>query len=148
MAGLLGACGPPADNLSGTWTIVDGGGTETLSCPSQGQDPLPVETTLAITGQVLIVQGSTGVLPTIVAEIAGASETFSLNDASDATLQPGSNTFLLATDAGAFETLTVGTDTLKVGASNLVENGSGTLQVGDGGVCNFTRSILASTRVE
>ncbi len=138
---VLGACGPATTDFDGTWNIPDGGGAETLNCPGQGT------TTVPISGEILIVQGSGPNVfssSTIVATVNGDSETFTLSNATTAALQSGTNTFPLQTNDGGVETLTLTSDNIVVNGTNLSENASGTVVVGSTGTCTFSRSISAT----
>jgi hypothetical protein len=144
LACALGACGTSTSGMVGTWNITDGGGTETISCPGSGTTNEP------ITGEVLIVQGSSGngvtSSSTIVATIDGNSETFTLTNATTASLESGgADTFPLAgSDGGALQTLTLTSDNIVVNGTNLSENASGTITGGAAGSCTFSRNISAT----
>lgn len=138
---LLGACGPATSDFTGTWNITDGGGTEVLNCPGAGLTNVP------ITGEILIIQGSGPNVfnsSTIVANIDGVSETFTLTNATTAALQTSSNTFPLQGDGGVLQTLTLTSDNIVVNGSNLSENASGTVAGGSAGTCTFSRNLSAT----
>jgi hypothetical protein len=136
----LGACGPATTGFDGTWSITDGGGTELLDCPGVSTSNIP------ITGEILIIQnGGPNVFSssTIVANINGVSETFTLSNANTAALQGSSNVFPLDIDGGV-ETLSLTSDNMVVNGANLSENASGTISGGSAGTCTFSRNISAT----
>jgi hypothetical protein len=138
---FLGACGTSTSGFVGSWTIPDGGGSKTINCPGGGT------TTLPITGQIIVIQGSSGngvtSEPTIVATIDGQSEDFTVTSSTTAALQTVPTILPLETDAGIVQTLTLPSDSIVVNGSNLSETASGTLTNGDAGTCTFLRNVSA-----